>query len=462
MTPPRERWIVRVRRHRVAIALVALALVVIGPVVSVDTAQPASRLSLTAALTEHHTVDIGRYRHALGLDHATYRGKLRSDKAPGQPLLAVPPYALARLVGAPSASHLRVHDNLELWWVTLWSALLPFACLLALLWYACRQFAPGLPAVAVAVAFGFGSLLLPFAVNLFGHDLAALLGFGAWVALDSGPESTRRSLLGGFLAGAAVLVEYEAGIVAIVLLGYLLLCDRRRVIHFASGAVIPAVVLAGYQWRAFGAPWRTPSAFYSGVINGTSRGGYSIPTLHDVASVIGGSRGMWIGAPVALLGVGCALWFAVRGAARVRTNAIVGLAIFVPYLLLVAGWSGTPLLEEHPGPRYLIPALPFLAVPVAAAWERVRVIAIPLAVWGGLMAAAATWTQILVPVTTNPFTADRYRVQHHEFASTLWSMAFGRAGVFLYAASVAAIVAAFVGVVRGTTPTTETALPGRA
>lgn len=437
-----------VRAHRVPVVLMLLVAAVVGPVVSLYTAQPASRLSLTAALVEQRSVDLGPYRDALGLDRATYNGHLRSDKAPGQSLFAVPAYVAVRLVGSESARHLRVESNLGLWFVTLWSATLPLAALLAMLYVTCARFAGRSVACIVVLAFGFGTILLPYSANLFGHDLAAALGFGAWFALERTPLSARRARVAGFLAGAAVLVEYQAAIIACVLLVFLAVRERRRVRDFAAGALAPLIVLAGYHWRAFGAPWRTPAAFYSGVIDGTSEGGYSIPTVHRLLQIFGGERGLWVGAPIALIAIGCAVWQVGAGdRPAVRTHAIVALAIVIPYIVLSAGWSGTWLLED-PGPRYLIPSLPFLAVPLAAGWNRVRAVAVPVAIFGVLLAAASTWTQLLVPRGTSVLTADRFRVQHHMFASTLWSMGLGPAGTIAYGASVGGVGALLVRAVR--------------
>jgi hypothetical protein len=428
-----------VREHRVAVAIALLVLVVVGPVVSFDTAQPASRLSLTAALVDHHSVDLGPYKDALDVDFARYQGHLRSDKAPGQPIFAIPAYVTARLVGAPSPTRLRFGRNLELWWLTFWSAMVPLAVLLALIYTECARFVRRTYAVAVTLLFGFGSMLLPFGANLFGHVLAALCGFGAWMLVNRGEPSARRAALAGLLAGCAVLIEYETAIVAVVLGGYLLVRHRRRVVTFAAGGVLPMLVLAWYQWRAFGAPWRTPSAFYAGVLNGTSKGGYTVPSLHDLWWIFGGDRGLWVGAPMAIIGLAAAVWFAVGAHDSTRTPAIVALAVMVPYVVLCAGWSGTALLVD-PGPRYLIPALPFLAVPLALAWERVRVIAVPAAALGALIAFTATWSSLLSP-QHELFTAYRYFWQHRVFGPTLWSMAFGRAGFVLYAATVTAAAA---------------------
>src|SRR6267378_7588233 len=127
-------------RH-IALLLGLVALVAFGPIVAGDSAQPASRYSLTAALAEHHSVDLGPYRQVLGVDRAVYRGHLRSDKPPGQPLLAVPPYLIGRAFGAEPATQIHAHGDLGLWWSTLWSATIPFAILLGLMFLACARVA---------------------------------------------------------------------------------------------------------------------------------------------------------------------------------------------------------------------------------------------------------------------------------------------------------------------------------
>src|SRR4249919_2201726 len=93
--------------RRLAVLVGLALLIAVGPIVGADTAQPASRYDLTAALAEHGSVDLGPYRHRLGVDHAEYRGRLRSDKAPGQPMLGAPVYLVGRAVGAESASRAR-------------------------------------------------------------------------------------------------------------------------------------------------------------------------------------------------------------------------------------------------------------------------------------------------------------------------------------------------------------------
>ncbi|MCU1428962.1 MAG: hypothetical protein JWL83_2962, partial [Actinomycetia bacterium] len=362
--------------------------------------------------------------------------ELRSDKPPGQPLLGVPFYLIGRALGAEPATGLRGDGDLGLWWQTLWSSMVPFAALLALMFTMASRFEPR-AALPATLAIGFGTMLLPHAAYLYGHTLAALFAFGAWCVLD---RSTGRWSLAttGLLAALGVSVEYHTVVIAVVVFGVALLRWQRRAGWLLVGAIPPAIVTAAYQRQAFGHPWRLPYAYYAGKLGAvpTSRGGYSLPTAHSLVDLIAGKHGLLFLNPVVLVGVAAAVivWRTTPG--DVRMHAAVALAVFVPYALLIAGWSGTALLEE-PGPRYLIPALPFLVVPLARSWSRLRRVAIVAAAWGAAVMGAGTVTYLFVAPTNAPFRVYFERVVHGEFGTTLWSMAFGRAGAALYVIAVA-------------------------
>ena len=126
--------------------------------------------------------------YRLGPDHTDRDGHVYSDKAPGQEVLAVPAYLGARLVGADPARTGRIEGNLSLWWVTLWSAGLPGVGIILLVAVAAHRRGTPIPPPALATL-AFGTLLLPFSINLYGHLLGALLGFGAWLVIDRRPAS---------------------------------------------------------------------------------------------------------------------------------------------------------------------------------------------------------------------------------------------------------------------------------
>ena len=226
--------------------LVAVVVLVLGPFVQAMTAQPAARYALTGAIWEHHTVDVGRY--PVLIDRATLEnGELRSDKAPGQPLLAVPAFALGRLVGIEPATHPRFAENLGLWWVTLFSTVLPLALLAVLL----RRVALGLGSTAptiVALVIVFGTTIADIATQLFGHTLAALFAYGAWYVLRGAARDRRAPwVVGGLLAGCAVITEYTTFLIALVLTVFVLWRARERFLWFALGALPAAAVGAIYD-----------------------------------------------------------------------------------------------------------------------------------------------------------------------------------------------------------------------
>jgi hypothetical protein len=432
---------------RVAALLAFAVLVVAGPIVAAPSAQPASRYALTAAIVEHHTVDLGRYRPNLGVDHAIYDGRWRSDKPPGQPLLAVPFFALGRVIGMRPGTYLRRGGDLGLWWDTFWSSMVPLAALAAMLFFAARRFAPraALPATIASIG---ATMLLPYGAQLYGHVLAAAFAFGAWLLIDAANRSSARRgtyLLGaGALAGVAFSVEYHTAIIAVVLAAVVVARHRRALGWFALGSCGPLLATALYQWCAFGAPWRLPYGYYAGVIQGTSDGGYTVPSVASIVQVFTSSNGLLVLTPLTVIAIGAAA-FVARRDGPARTHGVVALAIVVPYVVLVAGWSGTALAES-PGPRYLVPALPFLVVPLAMVWDRARRPAIAASLWGACVMAAATFTYMNVGIGEPRISGYLRHLRAHQFPATVWSIAFGRMGVVVYAATVVAVVAA-VGVV---------------
>lgn len=447
--------------RRAFVGLLVLLALGFGPLVASRTAQPASRYALTAAIADHGTVDITRYSDVLGIDRADYGGRLRSDKGPLQPVLAVPAYLVSRAVGAAPAERQPLEGDLQLWWLTLWTAFVPFLVLLALVGRAVARIDERL-AVPVAVSIGVGTILFPHAVNLYAHTLSACLGFAAW-ELARHRRGEWALLWAGFAAGAAVATEYHLMIVAVVVAGVAVQRDRLRgVVRFAAGAAGPLVFLAWYQWRAFGAPWRTPFAYYAGELGGTTSGGWHVPSLGEWRAVFLDDRGLLFANPVVLVGIAAAVALVLtrrRGdtgasgiaacdsvaAATHTTEALGALVVVAGYLTLVAGWTGTRWLEE-PGPRYLAPALPFLAVPLAWWWPRVRRIAATTAAWGGVMMVSAATTFILVSTHDTAMSVLLYRLRHAQFLPTVWTETLGSGGVWVHAASV--VVAVVVLIVR--------------
>jgi hypothetical protein len=162
-------------------------------------------------------------------------------------------------------------------------------------------------------------------------------------------------------------------------------------------------------------------------------------------------RGMLLVSPLVVLALVVAVPVAMGDAIPARVHARVALAVMALYVLWVASFQGSEL-TEHPGPRFLIVAVPFLAAPLAAMWEKIRPLAIVAAVWGGAFGFVATVTPLLVNPGASLFAIYRTRVRAHDFVPTLWSIGVGPGAALLYAAGIAAAIIWLVRVAQRSEP----------
>ncbi len=431
------------RGSRSAWALAGLLLVVVGPLVQVMTAQPGVRFAQTAALVEHRTLELDRYGDTLLVDRVEHRGHVYSDKAPLQAFLAVPVYAVGRAVGMESAAVERPTGNLGLWWVTLWSATIPAAALVVLVHRACRRVAPAGATLATA-GVAFGTLLLPFAGELYGHVLCALLAFAAWTLVDEGGGGPWRLVAAGALTGAAVATEYPMALVAVVLaVAVLAVRGVRALLPFVAGGAPFAAGVMAYQWAAFGGPFTDPYRLKP-QLAGSSPAVTGMPRPGQAVEVLLGARGLFVFAPVTALALGGLVLLWRRGPTSARPTAAVGLAVFAALWALQAGWAN-PWGGEMPGPRYLIPALPFLAPGLALVAERVPRAVVVATAWGVVAMAGPLLTLHLVPDGGATGVSHLDTFATFGAAPALPVLALGRWGWLLY---VAAVVVALVWTAR--------------
>jgi hypothetical protein len=359
-------------------------------------------------------------------------------------------YEAGKVLGAQSESHRRVQGNLGLWWVTFWTSFLPFVALVVLMFLVAGRYTPPIPALAAALGLGVCSMLLPHSVNLYGAALAALAAYAAWALLDAGSLTSGRLVAVGALAAFGVITEYETGIIALVLALFVIREARGRVGWFALGAAAPALVAGLYQTAAFGRPWRTAHAYYATAAIREQIVGYELK-WRGVTSTFVGTHGLLLTNSIVLVGLAAAI-LVVRSPHRAAArNATVALAVSALYLGLCIVWKGTHALEE-PGPRYMIPAIPFLAVPLAAAWSRLRRVALVAMGLSAVVAVGAATTNLLVAHQLQVFPEMLRRMLHGRFSPTLWSMGLGWPGVCLYLVTVGCAGWALVAEVQRTVP----------
>ena len=339
-------------RHELVL-LVLVAVAALSPV-SYYSPQDQSRLCLSQAIVH------GRLYNdrclASSFDRSSYGGHLYSDKGPGLSLLELPATAIVALPPAQKVPTL----SLRTWAIRIASSGIAFLVLVFLIGRVAEGLAPGYGGLAL-VSFGLGTLVAPFAAVNFAELPLAAFGFGAFLLAWKG-----RALPAGLLAGVGVLVEYQGALLLVLVGAYVALEGLRPLGRYVLGAVPPVVLLLVYDTLAFGRPWRTSYGYIANVLasqQATGLFGIEAPHLFGLYSVFSSSGGLLVLSPVLVT----AAWGIVRLPRQYRAEAIVCAVVVVLFVLLDAGYF-MPYGGVSPGPRFLIPCLPFLAVGLGPAF----------------------------------------------------------------------------------------------
>jgi hypothetical protein len=381
-----------------ALAILLLA----GTVLDTWTAQPAPRYLLTVAVVDHRTLTLDENAERLDVDQAIHDGHIYSDKAPYQSLLATPFYLAYRLIGGDAFTTSPDDDqrggafHWGRWWVGLWSATVPAIVLCLVLRQLIAQVRPEV-ATRGALALSIGTMLLPFASALFGHVMAAMFLAGSWL-LTRGPSPSTRAMVGaGLLMGASVGAEFTAVIPGVVIVLAVVLANGiRPTTWLALGGAIGTLPLLVYNWATFDNPFKT--AYQGNLANFHGSGAFGVynlvgPQVDELRKAMIGDRGLLTLTPICALAVAGAV-IAIVQHPSIRRDAVVGLVILGTMWLMSAGIDGYG--GASPGPRYLIPAVPFLAIPLAEAWSRLPKLCTAAALVGAVPMIAATMTAPLV------------------------------------------------------------------
>lgn len=401
-------------RARLAIALVALAFVLPTPQLAGGSIpwNQGSSYALVRALA-HGTAVVDPYTWQSG-DLAWFHGHYYSVRAPGTALLTVPAYVGLHALGLPAEGSSQAGPSGRapgafgmLWALTLVGAVLPALLLVLLVRYVVEALEPGF-GTAVAVTVGLGTLVLPYASMLFVHALSAFLGFAAFVLLwreRCGLPRTALVAAGGVVAGLAVVAEYPLGLTVVALAAYAVGRGPRlsRLLAYCGGVGIGVLPLLVYNRLAFGSVFHLSYADAIDGYNtdGTPRLGLNAagffgvlsPRLSVARDLLFSARGLLVTSPVlACAIVGLVLLY--RKGSRAESLLIGALA--VGFLAYNSGYE-TPFGGWGPGPRFLIPMIPFLAVALAPCLRRFPLPTLALAGASVTMMVIALIAQPLLP-----------------------------------------------------------------
>jgi len=396
-----------------------------------------SRLDMVVAIVDDGTFQIDKYV-ANTVDYARIGDHYYSDKAPGTAFLGVPAYAALRAVldlpmmdkvterlansdsfqstlRAEGSGVLKDKVRFALAQVALSfvAAVIPSALIGVMLYRLLEAFTPDVwPRLGVGLIYGLLTPAFAYANAFYGHQLSAALLLGAFFLIFTASTfSAWRLLFVGFLLGYSVITEYPSALMVSVIYLY----TFRRLYREGQWRRIGWVTLAGAAVAA------GLMVYNKTVFGGWFKLGYESSTLwhdqHDTGFLslsfpqpeamlgitFGLFRGLFVLSPILLLAFpGFWLWWKSR---QHRAEFFVAVASVLTIYLFnsssVMWWGGFSV-----GPRYLLPMLPFLTLPiifVLRQWEQVgwmRVLITLLVLWSFV----ATWGMTLAEQAFPPDT----------------------------------------------------------
>lgn len=368
----------------VALALLALLYVALTAADGIVSTNDGSHYALTKALAVDGSVRIDPYVNYGAIqprtgaptpddyrDVSAYDGHFYSDRPPGTAFLAVPFYwfgeLVDRVVGRPDL-------DLPLRYVTMLPPLLGAATILALYWLARGLGAGPLAALLTAATGALTTLILKYATLLYSHIAGVAFVTAALAVILLAERRPGRSwplALGGFLLGYSAVAEYPnlllVGPVGLYLLwrAWRGLARWRGLASFVAGWVPPLLLLAGYQWLAFGRPWRTSYTYQVYFLwSHSPLTTYVTPLPVGLGWLLFGPAGLFVVTPALFL----ALWGLVLLARRVPAHALLLLGAILVVLLPTA-MHRTYYGGGSNDTRYLLAIVTLLYAPLALWFE---------------------------------------------------------------------------------------------
>jgi hypothetical protein len=301
----------------------------------------------------HRGVD-GRYYAPYGIGHAVY---------------SIPFYAAARLVEKSTRAGLGKPEVLTKAGFVVGSVFAAALTVWVAFLFAWRLSNDARAAVATACAIGFGTLVWPYAKFGFNAPLGTLCvlwgTYGAW----SGTRLRRASMLviGGAGLGGALLVKHELALVCLPIA--LWVCAEsdwewraivRRGLQLGGPVLAAGLITLYYNDVRFGNPLDTGYLRDETLGAGSFRAGLT-------GLLFSPGRSVFLYSPILMGGLAAMvpMWRRDR-----RTTVLLAAEFFVMlcFYASLVNWDA----ERSYGPRYLLPVIPLLVLPIAGSIRKSR------------------------------------------------------------------------------------------
>jgi len=351
----------RVDAGRTGLLVFALALCLYVATTGGSMATDIMSYEVTKGIVEHGTVAMsynvfqmdahrgvdGRYYAPYGIGHAVY---------------SIPFYALARLAERWTGLRVGKPEALSKAGFVIGSAVAAALTVWVAFLFAWRLSGSIRAAVETALAIGFGTLLWPYAKFGFSAPLATLCvlfgTYGAWVGARF--DRPIMLVLGGAGLGAALLVKHELALLCLPVGLWLIAESRgdwrlvvRRGLLTGLPVVVALLVTLYYNAARFGHPLDTGYLRDETLALGSFWSGLA-------GLLVSPGRSTFVYSPIMLAGVAALVALRHRDP---RTMLLFGgeFLIVLFFYASLENWDG----ERSYGPRYLLPVIPLLVLPLA-------------------------------------------------------------------------------------------------
>jgi hypothetical protein len=386
---------------------------------------PTSFLELAWALWHNHSIALARVNQSISclaggsnpiqygssvyctIDDFQYNGYYYSALAPGTAFLMLPFAALGFLLDKTFSLYGAALVYSE-FFIALTNAIAT-----VLVYKICKLYFRETTSVFVALAYAFSTISWPFATFVFQSDPSTafdlLAAFFALRMTRSNKTSLKQVVFCGLALATAITIDYVNAILIPIFLFYLLFSIRKETVQLVAkdltGFILAALasfgVIGVYNYFSFGNPFLTSEGLYLG---GGLFSSFSEPLDWGLLlNLFTPYRGLFFYSPILILGV-------IGFYKMLRSNVydkdgIFLLAMFFGILFPYSKWYVLDAGLSY-GPRFIIPAIPFLLIPLGFVIDerkqrKSRIVAYALYAIGAVTNGIAALTSALAGTETS-------------------------------------------------------------
>jgi hypothetical protein len=325
-----------------------------------------SFVQLDYAIWKNHSFALGKVGEFQpnSVDDFQFKGEYYSALAPGTAVLALPFAVLGFLLDG----HYSVFGNtliLTELFVALTNSICSYFVYKISKFYFAKQ-----TSLFLGFVFAFSTVSWPFATYFFQSDVSAMfdviMAYFALKIAQTGEKDLRNTLYCGLAAAAALTVDYVNAILIPIVLFFLIFSLRKyrpRLLKvslvFLVASCLGIALIAIYNMTLFGQPLATSEQLY--LKSSTPFGNFTFPFyLGLVLNLFTPLRGLFFYTPFLVVGV--LGYHDMLRSKSTRGEGLFLLGLFLGILLPYSAWYA-PTGGVSFGPRFIIPAIPYLIIP---------------------------------------------------------------------------------------------------